>query len=245
MNCWVAVPSYDCYHAYRVNVSDLVSWEGSEEGQMPSIHHLLPLWPEVEVFGLWATAKEQDIGCRGGQRRGALCQSCEMMRTDKIHVWNRKEISPVFPSATLSCKADLKGATPVPGPTIITGVSFSLGNFRLPFFTHRGTYTSPATPLVVKHRVSVEAQCVSTCHLSDITFSQRPCAGSREANQVEQSPLRGLYSLVLYRTTATRIWSLCGWACVERTRLQNTSARNHCDLSCICLHYYTWIYSFV
>lgn len=55
------------------------------------------------------------------------------------------KISPFFPSAILSCTADLKGATPVPGPTIITGVSFSLGNFRVPFFTHRGTYTSPVT----------------------------------------------------------------------------------------------------
>lgn len=53
--------------------------------------------------------------------------------------------SPFFPSAILSCRADLKGATPVPGPTIMTGVSFSLGNLRLPFFTHRGTDTSPAT----------------------------------------------------------------------------------------------------
>lgn len=45
---------------------------------------------------------------------------------------------------------------------------------------------------------------------------RRPCAGSREANHEEQRPRRGLYSLVLYRTTATRIWSLCGCACVER-----------------------------
>jgi len=46
------------------------------------------------------------------------------------------KLSPFFPSALLSCRADLKGATPVPGPAIITGVVFSLGNFRVPFFTH-------------------------------------------------------------------------------------------------------------
>lgn len=54
MNDWVSVPS--CEH-----VSDLVSWEGGEESQMSSLHQLLPLWPEVEVFGLGAAAEEQDV----------------------------------------------------------------------------------------------------------------------------------------------------------------------------------------
>lgn len=49
--------------------SDLVSWEGGEECQTASLHHVLPLWPEVEVSGLRSTAKEQDIGY-GARRRG-------------------------------------------------------------------------------------------------------------------------------------------------------------------------------
>lgn len=74
--------------------------------------------------------------------------------------------SPFFPSAILSCRADLKGATPVPGPTIMTGVSFSLGNLRLPFFTHRGTDTSPATAssptqlIIIASRVFFSQLCV-------------------------------------------------------------------------------------
>lgn len=41
-------------------------------------------------------------------------------------------------------------------------------------------------------------------------FKQLPCSGSREANQVEQRPRRGLLSRVLYRTTAMRIWIRSG-----------------------------------
>lgn len=42
-------------------LSDLVSWEGSEQGQVSHLFRLLPFWTEVEVFGLRATAEEQDI----------------------------------------------------------------------------------------------------------------------------------------------------------------------------------------
>lgn len=42
-------------------LSDLVSWEGSEKGQVSCLFRLLPFWMEVEVFGLRATAKDQDI----------------------------------------------------------------------------------------------------------------------------------------------------------------------------------------
>lgn len=44
-----------------------------------------------------------------------------------------------------------------------------------------------------------------------------PCSGLREASQVEQSPRRGLLSRVLYLTTATRICSLSGRACVTQS----------------------------
>lgn len=41
--------------------SDLVTREGSEQGQVSHLFRFLPFWTEVEVFGLRATAKEQDI----------------------------------------------------------------------------------------------------------------------------------------------------------------------------------------
>lgn len=63
----------------------------------------------------------------------------------EIETHTHTEFSQVLPWAILSCEADLNGATPVPGPTIITGVSWSFGNFKLPFFTHSDTYTSPTT----------------------------------------------------------------------------------------------------
>ena len=45
-----------------VIVSDLVSRECSKEAQISSLHHVLPLCPEVEVFELRTTSKKQDIG---------------------------------------------------------------------------------------------------------------------------------------------------------------------------------------
>uniref|UniRef100_A0A0E9RUY4 Uncharacterized protein n=1 Tax=Anguilla anguilla TaxID=7936 RepID=A0A0E9RUY4_ANGAN len=91
---------------------------------------------------------------------------------------------PLLSWAILSCSADLNGATPVPGPTIITALAGSLGNLSKPFFTHSGTWTSPRV-------------------------------GSKEASQVEQRPLRGFCSLVLYLTTARRMWILLGCASSE------------------------------
>lgn len=129
----MSVPS--CEH-----VSDLVSWEGSEENQMSSLHQFLPLWPEVEVFGFGAASKEQDVVWRA-RRHTSDCEKIHSGSRGDAVTWVK--LSPVLSSAILSCIIDLNGATPVPGPTIITGVSLSAGNFRLPFFTHRGTNTSP------------------------------------------------------------------------------------------------------
>lgn len=42
-------------------LSDLVSWESSEQGQVFHLFGLLPFWTEVEILGLRATAEEQDI----------------------------------------------------------------------------------------------------------------------------------------------------------------------------------------
>ncbi|KAG7221223.1 hypothetical protein INR49_017440 [Caranx melampygus] len=67
-------------------------------------------------------------------------QRSDMMWPDKNSFTEQRS------QTVLSCMADLNGATPVPGPTMMTGVSLSEGNLRVPFFTHRGTHTSPATP---------------------------------------------------------------------------------------------------
>ena len=52
---------------------------------------------------------------------------------------------PPAPVCTLSSMTPRKGATPVPGPTMMMGVSSDLGNDIVPFFTHTGTETGPAT----------------------------------------------------------------------------------------------------
>ena len=130
-----------------VCVTSLVSWKGCEEGQLSCLHPLLPLWSEEEVFGLRATAEEQDVGLKTETWERTVKLSQVKDKDKKVTV------SPFFPWAILSWKADLKGATPVPGPTIITGMSFSTGNFRVPFFTQRGTYTSPET----WHKITFES----------------------------------------------------------------------------------------
>lgn len=63
--------------------------------------------------------------------------------------------------------------------------------------------------------------------LRQVCCGWKPLCGSREANHEEQRPRRGLYNLVLYWTTATRIWSLPGWAWNEiwgsKRNIQNYS----------------------
>lgn len=130
--------------------------------------------------------------------------------------------SPVRPWATRSCTAARKGATPVPGPTIITGVSGVCGKVRPPDRAHKGTCTGPVagwkwheeswrTRVLAQdwreHTWKMEGPRPNSCPPPE---SRSPCSGSRDASQEEQRPRRGSLRRVWYCTTATRICSLEG-----------------------------------
>ena len=131
--------------------------------------------------------------------------------------------SPVSPWATRSWMAARKGATPVPGPTMITGVSGVFGNVRPPDRTHRGTRTGPIAGgrrREAARRPRALAQDWLWCTRGNGALRTAPCPrepgspcpGSRDASQLEQRPRRGSLRRVWYCTTATRICSLEGWA---------------------------------
>lgn len=102
----------------------------------PTLNGSRSLWTrsDSQTTGHWLNSRKT--------RRGGHVKAVKPCRVrDRVR---ELMTSPFFPWAILSCNAALKGATPVPGPTMITGVSSS-GNLKVPFFTHRGTCTSPET----------------------------------------------------------------------------------------------------
>lgn len=117
--------------------------------------------------------------------------------------------SPFLPWPMRSCIAARKGATPVPGPIMITGVSVSVGNFSPPFLTHRGTFSAPRkkqNAAVTMMEMAVIQLVILVC--TDLSANKLHCpfyplllhlpfCGSREASHVEQRPRRGLLRRVL------------------------------------------------
>lgn len=132
-------------------------WKGSDvhpSSSPPTLTWSRSLWSQSDSrrTGHW-------LNSRKTSRRCVMSVSGIIHLESKRNKVREVKISLFFPSGILSCKADLKGATPVPGPTMITGVSFSLGNFIVPFFTHRGTYTSSVTPFSMTHKQNDYNHC--------------------------------------------------------------------------------------
>jgi len=61
-----------------------------------------------------------------------------------LHGWDR--LSPDVLSVARSCRNPLKGARPVPGPTMITGTEGSEGSLKLEWRTNTGTVAWGAPP---------------------------------------------------------------------------------------------------
>ena len=59
---------------------------------------------------------------------------------------------------------DLNGATPVPGPTIITGV-LSSGKLMVPFLTHTGTFVLPKIDTFMERLHMICTMVKHECHI--------------------------------------------------------------------------------
>lgn len=100
------------------------------------------------VMSVHSERKKKSLDSERQPKNRTLAEETQSKRQEEPRPRSRPvrttRTSPVLPSESLSWRRALKGATPVPGPTRITGVSASVGNRRVPFLTHRGTETSPA-----------------------------------------------------------------------------------------------------
>lgn len=155
----------------KVNISrsDLVSWEGSEEGQLSSLHHVLPLRPEVEVFGLRSTAEEQDVGWKAERRRGGVsCQSCDdvkwghSFRERERQSQRGKRSHRFFPQQSSLVKPTWRVPLLFQVQPVSQGCPFLWGTSEFP-----SSPTEARTPpLQQQHLVSQELYC-SRCGIQD------------------------------------------------------------------------------
>lgn len=104
--------------------TNLISTRCDAQSQIPFFHHLLPFLFKVKVLAHTPTAEEEEVLC---ERRQGISFGVAKAKGKR---------SPLAPTRCRSSISARKGATPVPGPTMISG-GVPAGSRRMPEVSKR------------------------------------------------------------------------------------------------------------